>query len=59
MRRVSLDEVQRLVAFMDEFYAEAAYPLNRKRAAEAFTQLLGDERLGYVWFIQADSREVG
>jgi ribosomal protein S18 acetylase RimI-like enzyme len=44
---------------MDEFYAEAAYPLNRKRAAEAFGQLLGDERLGYVWFIQANSREIG
>ena len=59
MRKASPEDVQRLVALMAEFYAEAAYPLNRRRAAEAFTALLAEERLGRVWFIQADSRDVG
>ncbi|MCI0744871.1 MAG: hypothetical protein L0Y58_05630 [Verrucomicrobia subdivision 3 bacterium] len=44
---------------MQEFYAEAAYPLNHKRAAEAFARLLADDRLGHVWFIRAHLREVG
>jgi len=44
---------------MVEFYAEAAYPLNHRRAAEAFASLLADDRLGHVWFIQADSKDVG
>ena len=44
---------------MDEFYAEAAYPLHHQRAAEAFTALLADEQLGQAWFIQAKSRNVG
>jgi GNAT superfamily N-acetyltransferase len=59
MRKAALEDVPRLVALMEEFYAEAAYPLNRKRAAEAFAALLADERLGRVWFIQSESRDVG
>ena len=59
MRKASSDDVQRLVALMTEFYAEAAYPLNHERAAEAFVALLADNRLGQVWFIQADDHDVG
>lgn len=59
MRKALPDDVPRLVALMDEFYAEGGYPLNHRRAAEAFTTLLADERLGHVWLIQADSRDVG
>jgi GNAT superfamily N-acetyltransferase len=44
---------------MAEFYAEASYPLNHRRAAEAFATLLADDRLGHVWLIQADSQDVG
>ena len=44
---------------MAEFYAEGGYPLNHRRATEAFTALLADERLGHVWLIQADSQDVG
>jgi GNAT superfamily N-acetyltransferase len=44
---------------MAEFYSESPYTLNLQRATEAFTPLLADERLGYVWFVQADSEEVG
>jgi len=44
---------------MEEFYAESGYPLNRRRATEAFTALLADERLGFVFFIQAGAQDVG
>ena len=59
MRKASSEDIQRLVTLMAEFYAEGSYPLNHRRAAEAFTALLADERLGQVWFIQADSQDVG
>jgi GNAT superfamily N-acetyltransferase len=53
------NDVHRLVAMMSEFYAEGGYPLNHQRATEAFLTLLADDRLGYVWFIQADGQDVG
>ena len=59
MRNATPEDVPRLVSLMDEFYAEAAYPLNHQRAAEAFVELLADERLGQIWFIQAESKDVG
>ena len=59
MRRASLNDVQQLVAMMTEFYSESGYMLNPRRATEAFHALLADERLGYVWFVQSDSRDVG
>jgi GNAT superfamily N-acetyltransferase len=59
MRKASPDDVQQLVTMMEEFYAEGGYPLNHRRAADAFTALLTDERLGYVFFIQSNSQDVG
>src|SRR5437867_330012 len=59
MRKASPEDVERLVALMAEFYAEGAYPLNHRRAAEAFAALLADERLGHVWFIQSGLEDVG
>jgi GNAT superfamily N-acetyltransferase len=59
MRRASPNDVQQLVTMMDEFHAEFGYPLNHQRATEAFATLLADDRLGSVWFIQADGQDVG
>jgi GNAT superfamily N-acetyltransferase len=59
VRKATRDDVPRLVALMAEFYAEGGYPLNRHRAAEAFVALLADDRLGHVWFIQANAQDVG
>ena len=59
MRRALLNDVPQLVAMMTEFYSDARYPLNPRRATDAFNELLADERLGYVWFVQSDSRDVG
>ena len=59
MRKASLVDVQQLVTMMAEFYSDSPYKLNPRRATETFTSLLADERLGHVWFIQANSKDVG
>jgi GNAT superfamily N-acetyltransferase len=59
MRHASANDVPQLVAMMAEFYAESGYPLNQQHAAEAFATLLADDRLGYVWFIQAEGQDAG
>ena len=59
MNPATPEDVPLLVRLMTEFYAEAATPLDRTRAAEAFATLLADERLGRVWLIQAGGQEVG
>lgn len=53
MREATPEDAPLLVALMVEFYAESGYPLNQQRAAEAFSALLNDERLGQVWMIEA------
>jgi GNAT superfamily N-acetyltransferase len=59
MKRAVPADAAQLVEMMSEFYAEGGYPLNLRRAAEAFAALLVDDRWGGVWFIQSDGREVG
>jgi GNAT superfamily N-acetyltransferase len=59
MRKASLIDVQQLVTMMAEFYSDSPYTLNPRRATDAFTALLADERLGHVWFIQRNSEDVG
>src|SRR5437773_9741316 len=59
MRKASLMDVQQLVTMMAEFYSTSPYVLNPRRAADAFTAPLADERLGQVWFIQSNSKDVG
>ena len=57
--RASLIDVPQLVTMMAEFYSDSPYTLNPRRATDAFTALLADERLGHVWFIQSNSVDVG
>ena len=59
LRKAGPSDVDQLVALMAEFYAEAPYPLNHRRAAEAFAALLSDDRNGHAWLIRADSKDVG
>jgi GNAT superfamily N-acetyltransferase len=59
MRKASIADVEQLVTMMAEFYSESPYTLNPRRATHAFTSLLADARLGHVWFIQANSKDVG
>ena len=49
VRRASPEDVPALVGLMEEFYAEADYPLDWKWAAASFARLLGDEALGAAW----------
>jgi hypothetical protein len=44
---------------MAEFYAESNYKLNRTLAEKAFATILADERLGYVWMIDENKKDVG
>ena len=59
LRKAGPDDLQQIVTMMAEFYSESPYILNPRRAAEAFAPLLADDRLGHVWFIRANSNEVG
>src|SRR5438552_3561674 len=59
MRKASLNDIQQLVGMMAEFYSASPYTLNPRRATDAFTALLADERLGHVWIIQANSGDIG
>jgi GNAT superfamily N-acetyltransferase len=59
MRKASLSDTQQLVAMMAEFYSDSPYTLNPRRATEAFTAILADERLGHVWIIQSNCKDVG
>lgn len=59
MRIAVPEDVDRLVALMDEFYAAAGYKLNHQRASRAFGALLADERLGRIWLIGSGSSPVG
>jgi ribosomal protein S18 acetylase RimI-like enzyme len=59
MRKASLTDVPQLVTMMAEFYSDSPYTLNPRRATDAFTALLADERLGHVWLIESNPRDVG
>jgi GNAT superfamily N-acetyltransferase len=59
MRKASLNDIRLLVRMMTDFYSDSPYTLNPARASKAFATLLADERLGQVWFIQSESKDVG
>ena len=59
MRRADLGDMPVLLALMTEFYAESGYVLDRELAAAAFTDVLADQSLGYVWILEADSQNAG
>ena len=59
MRLAAPEDVPLLLELMAEFYAESGFLLNRDRAQGAFSALLSDARLGHVWVIESDSRDVG
>jgi GNAT superfamily N-acetyltransferase len=44
---------------MTEFYAESGFSLDQKAATRAFADILLDERLGYIWMIEAEGKDAG
>lgn len=59
MRQARPADASLLVDLMAEFYAEAGYQLDREHATSAFEALLADPRLGFVWIIESEGRDVG
>jgi GNAT superfamily N-acetyltransferase len=59
MRPAHRDDIPTLLALMSAFYAESGYDLNRALAETAFDAILSDQRLGYVWLIDEETRNVG
>jgi GNAT superfamily N-acetyltransferase len=59
VRRAARDDIPALLALMSEFYLEGGYTLDHTLAEAAFTAILSDERLGYVWLIVEESETVG
>jgi len=58
-RSATTDDIPILVDLMEEFYAEADYPLDRRWAADSFSALLLDAGLGSVWIVFHDSEPAG
>jgi GNAT superfamily N-acetyltransferase len=59
MRPAEPDDLPKLLDLMADFYAGAGYVLDRTHAAEAFTALIADDRLGRAWLIEQGSEAVG
>ena len=58
-RNATLDDIPVLVDLMQEFYAGADYPLDRRWAAASFSALLQDDPRGVVWVVFYDSEPAG
>lgn len=58
-RRATCADIPPLVALMQEFYAEAAIPLDPAWATQAFASLLEDPRRGATWLLERDGAPVG
>jgi GNAT superfamily N-acetyltransferase len=59
VRQAISQDTPTLVNLMAEFYAESDYELDRSIAEKAFAAILADERLGYIWMIDEDGKDVG
>jgi GNAT superfamily N-acetyltransferase len=59
MRRALPGDIPALLALMSDFYREAGYGLDHALAESAFSAILSDERLGYVWLIDDEAKTAG
>ena len=59
MRQAHRDDFPTLLSLMSDFYSESRYVLDRARAESAFAAILSDERLGFVWLIDDETKVVG
>lgn len=59
LRPAKTGDVDCLLTFMQEFYAESGYPLEAAAARSALQALAGDPGLGRVWMILHDGQPVG
>jgi GNAT superfamily N-acetyltransferase len=59
IRQAIANDMPALLALMSEFYAESGYELDRAHAERAFTAILADKRLGYVWLMDDADKNMG
>jgi GNAT superfamily N-acetyltransferase len=59
LRTATAGDIPRLVSLMAEFYAESDYPLPAEAGTRTFADLIGDERLGRVWLLEAQGQPAG
>ena len=59
VRLATSSDIDALVDLMREFYAEAAFPLDREWAARSFADLLAEPSRGAVWLLLVEGRVVG
>jgi hypothetical protein len=59
IHRASTADIAALLDLISGFYAEGGYPANRLHAARAFADVIGHERLGYVWLLEFERQDVG
>jgi GNAT superfamily N-acetyltransferase len=59
VRQAFPNDITALVNLMAEFYAEAGYELDLPLTEKAFADILADPRLGYVWIIDENGKDVG
>jgi len=55
----SPDDVDDLVDLMEEFYAEANYPLDRPSARSSLLELMDRSEFGCIWLARSGGRAVG
>lgn len=58
-KRAAREDIPLLVDLMEEFYAEASYPLDRERATASFSSFLSDGSLGCAWVLLRDGEPAG
>ena len=59
VRNAAQADIPALVDLMQEFYAEAGYPLDRGWAAASFSALLSDDSRGAAWVVSHDTEPAG
>ena len=57
--RATLEDLDRLVELMAEFYAETNFPFDRPRSSAAFERLLADPRWGSAWLLHWEGALAG
>lgn len=59
VRLAALPDIPDLVGLMDDFYAEASFPLDHAIAARSFDALLRQPSLGAVWLMLHEEQPAG
>ncbi|MBX9791460.1 MAG: GNAT family N-acetyltransferase [Pirellulales bacterium] len=59
MRKAVPKDIPTLLGLMSEFYAESGHELDHALAERAFAAILAEERLGQVWLIDDENKNVG